>query len=165
LSHVTLEGFANISGGVWKEHRRFLIKQLRDLGLGKSIMEGHLKDEMNNLMKEVDKHAGKPIDFRMIFGRSVQNNLFSLAFGRNLAYDDPLRETTDKLLEPNSVIGVAGFLAFFPQVSRFFFKYLSWTLFGQLQQVNDMFKSFYSWMKLVNEKTRNYFRKIPFFSK
>jgi len=154
-----------MSGGVWKEQRRFFIKQLRDLGLGKSIMEGHLRDEINNLMKEVDKHAGKPIDFTLMFGRSIQNNLISLAFGRNLAYDDPLRKVTDKLLEPNSVFGIAGFFAFFPQVSRFFFKYLSWTLSKQHQQVGDLFKSFYSWMKLVNEKTRFHFQKMIFFLK
>ena len=49
-------------GRYWKELRRFLLRNLRDFGFGKSSMEDLFHDEMAKLCQKLAKSEGQPID-------------------------------------------------------------------------------------------------------
>ncbi len=41
-------------GELWKEQRRFTIKQLKDVGVGKSSLEGIILDEIRDLVSDMN---------------------------------------------------------------------------------------------------------------
>ena len=41
-------------GELWQEQRRFTIKQLKDVGVGKSSLEGIILDEIRDLISDLD---------------------------------------------------------------------------------------------------------------
>lgn len=41
-------------GNVWKEQRRFTIRHLKDLGFGKSSLEGIMLDEIRELASDLN---------------------------------------------------------------------------------------------------------------
>lgn len=41
-------------GELWKEQRRFTIKHLKDVGIGKSSLEGIILDEIRDLVSDMD---------------------------------------------------------------------------------------------------------------
>lgn len=40
-------------GELWKEQRRFTIKHLKDVGIGKSALEETILDEINHLISDL----------------------------------------------------------------------------------------------------------------
>ncbi len=40
-------------GDLWKEQRRFTIKHLKDVGVGKSFLEGMILDEIRDLISDL----------------------------------------------------------------------------------------------------------------
>lgn len=51
----TQRGLLQSSGSEWLEQRRFTMKQLKDLGFGKSSMEDMINDEVDKLVKFLEK--------------------------------------------------------------------------------------------------------------
>jgi methyl farnesoate epoxidase/farnesoate epoxidase len=50
-------------GNYWKNLRRFILRNLRDFGFGKSTMEEIFVDEVSKLCKRLDQqHLGEPVD-------------------------------------------------------------------------------------------------------
>merc|ERR1719464_1861281 len=70
-------------GRYWQEQRRFLLRNLRDFGFGKSEMEDTLLDEVEKLSKELQKSIGKPISLAGILNLSILNALWSILVGDN----------------------------------------------------------------------------------
>ena len=48
-----MPGVISTSGRYWREQRRFLLKNLRDFGFGKSSMESMIQDEMVKLCSKL----------------------------------------------------------------------------------------------------------------
>ena len=48
-----MPGVISTSGRYWREQRRFLLKNLRDFGFGKSSMESLIQDEMVKLCSKL----------------------------------------------------------------------------------------------------------------
>ena len=48
-------------GNYWKELRRFMLRNLRDFGFGKSSMEHLFQDEVSKLCSNLTKSAGLTI--------------------------------------------------------------------------------------------------------
>ena len=48
-------------GRYWREQRRYLLRNLRDFGFGKTAMEDTLLEEVENLCNELVKIVGKPV--------------------------------------------------------------------------------------------------------
>jgi hypothetical protein len=88
-------------------------------------MEDHIINEINYLTKEIDKTDGNAVDLRKYYCRSVLNNINSLIFGHRLEYDDKDTQMLEEILEPDPFIKSVGILAFYPALSRFMFRYLS----------------------------------------
>ncbi|CAP27651.1 Protein CBR-CYP-33D3 [Caenorhabditis briggsae] len=66
-------GVLDTNGEMWSVHRRFTLTQLRDLGLGKDLMQEKILMEVQELYKDIDAHGGAKFDFPALIDRSVGN--------------------------------------------------------------------------------------------
>ena len=82
-------GVAFSQGNYWKEQRRFLLRNLRDFGFGKSSMEDTLLDEVEKLCNEYSKTQGTPICLDNSMNLSVINSLWVILTGEKLPIMDP----------------------------------------------------------------------------
>ena len=65
-------------GSYWKELRRFLLRNLRDFGFGKTSMEDLFQDEIAKLCQQLSKKCGKPLDLSGTMNISAVNALWSI---------------------------------------------------------------------------------------
>lgn len=83
-------GIIASEGERWEIHRRFLLRQLRDFGFGKSTMEGLIMDEANELIETYKQKAGTPITLiREQVKLAVINSLFRILTSKRFKQDDP----------------------------------------------------------------------------
>jgi len=76
------------SGEQWTSLRRFLLRQMRDLGMGKSYMEDAIMDEARKLAKDFEKHVGKTTNIPLSVDISVLNIVWRLIANKGYDYDD-----------------------------------------------------------------------------
>lgn len=76
-----LLGITFVDGPLWKEHRQFAVKQLRNVGFGKTKMEKEIQDEMLNVLQYLEENCGKPVDPINVLAMSVMNILWSYIAG------------------------------------------------------------------------------------
>ena len=62
---------------------------LREFGVGKSILEDKIHEEIRYLVDEIALHNGKPIDPHQIIMFAVCNIIGSLTSGSRCDYHDP----------------------------------------------------------------------------
>ncbi|KFM67322.1 Cytochrome P450 2J2, partial [Stegodyphus mimosarum] len=111
---------------VWQEQRRFVVQSMKDLGLGKSKIEGHILEEISNFLEVLNKHNGEPFDVMTPLTPSMSNNISSLVFGKRYEYNDPERVQLDKSLnDVEKALGQAAFHVFFPWI-RYFPLIIKW---------------------------------------
>ncbi|XP_053577661.1 cytochrome P450 2G1 isoform X2 [Bombina bombina] len=79
-------GFAN--GECWKQMRQFSFKTLRDFGLGKKSTELKIQEEAQNLVNEIKKTNGLPIDPSKMIMDAVSNVFFFIIFGNQSEDED-----------------------------------------------------------------------------
>ena len=75
-------------GRYWKEQRRFLLRNLRDFGFGKSEMEDTLLDEVDKWCHEYSNLVGKPTCLDNTLNLSVINALWAILTGEKLSLKD-----------------------------------------------------------------------------
>lgn len=80
---LSMEGHGLLlsSGNIWHEQRRFALRLLRDLGMGKSSLEAHVQTEINALLDVWKKSAGKPIDVNVSLNIAITNIIWAIAAG------------------------------------------------------------------------------------
>ena len=76
-------------GRGWREQRRFLLRNLRDFGFGKSEMEDTLLEEVDKLCKEYMKIVGEPVCLDNTLNLSIVNALWAILVGEKLPLNDP----------------------------------------------------------------------------
>lgn len=80
-------GVLDTNGEMWREHRRFTLSQLRDLGLGKDLMQEKILLEIEEQFKDINSHLGEEIDLPSVLDRGVGNvinlTLFNKRFETN----------------------------------------------------------------------------------
>lgn len=110
-------GFLMNDGEQWKEQRRFAISKLRDFGMGKSILEHHITETTEILLRDLDKIATNLEDSKNLqtyFTKASAGVICLLTFGR--IFDDP--EFWRQLQMTNVRVGEAG-ISFLSAVSYF----------------------------------------------
>ena len=65
-------------GTYWKELRRFLLRNLRDFGFGKTSMEDLFHDEVAKMCQYFSKRTGEPINLSGTMNISIVNALWSI---------------------------------------------------------------------------------------
>ncbi|XP_055350670.1 cytochrome P450 18a1-like [Paramacrobiotus metropolitanus] len=81
-------GLAFSEGSLWKEHRRFALSALRDLGMGKSWLQEQILDETELLIQALTAAKEQPIDPHHLVTTTVSNVICAAAFGKRYAYTD-----------------------------------------------------------------------------
>ncbi|RXG51532.1 cytochrome P450 1A2 [Armadillidium vulgare] len=66
------------NGPHWQEIRRFTLRHLRDLGMGKSRLLSSVHYEASELVKEIKKEAGKPGPFPKALSPAIINILWQM---------------------------------------------------------------------------------------
>ncbi|ODN00919.1 Farnesoate epoxidase [Orchesella cincta] len=83
-------GIASIEGEMWEVHRRFLLRQLRDFGFGKSSMEELVQEEVKMLIAHLKTFEGQPIkNLKQMLQISVLNSLWMIISNKRFSQDDP----------------------------------------------------------------------------
>ncbi|XP_051807654.1 cytochrome P450 2F2-like isoform X2 [Acanthochromis polyacanthus] len=75
-------------GPRWREHRRFALTTLRNFGLGKKSMEEKIHDEIQYIVKRLDKSIGKTMSPQVMFHNAASNIICQVLFGTRYEYDD-----------------------------------------------------------------------------
>ena len=94
-SIVKHSGIVLNDGPVWQEHRRFILRVLRDFGFGRTLSEDIISAEWQSLKS----HVGRPVELRPIFVSCINNVITSLALGERTAAEDPQFSELTRRLE------------------------------------------------------------------
>ncbi|GAU95355.1 hypothetical protein RvY_06985-2 [Ramazzottius varieornatus] len=81
-------GIVMAEGQLWKEHRRFALSTLRNLGMGKSWLEDAILDEVQEIIEQFRTREGAPFDARRHLTLAVSNVVCALVFGRRFDHND-----------------------------------------------------------------------------
>ncbi|GAB6023740.1 Cytochrome P450 2 sub R member 1 [Chamberlinius hualienensis] len=83
-------GIVMTDGDYWKQHRRFILRNLRDNGVGKLELEPLVLNEIQHFLNEVQKHVGKgPFELKNYLFSSMTNNIHILVSGKRYDYNQP----------------------------------------------------------------------------
>ncbi|TRZ26743.1 hypothetical protein HGM15179_000354 [Zosterops borbonicus] len=85
-------------GELWRTTRRFTVSSMRNLGMGKQMIEGRIFEELHFLIEMIKSFKGEP--FRLpSFNCAPINVTFILLFGDRFDYKDPTFLTLLKLID------------------------------------------------------------------
>lgn len=77
-------------GELWATHRRFLLRQLRDFGFGKSSLESSIMEEVNWVIEMYRSKAGQSVtSIRETLRLAVVNALWNILSSQRFEQNDP----------------------------------------------------------------------------
>ncbi|XP_044763833.1 probable cytochrome P450 305a1 [Coccinella septempunctata] len=82
-------GITSADGEEWNTHRQFVVKHLRNLGMGKETMSILIRNELANLMKILPDNDAP---LKNLLATCVINIIWNLTTGSSFAVDDPRLE-------------------------------------------------------------------------
>eukprot|EP00093_Oithona_nana_P007338 07338.XXX_25634_23310_1 [CDS] Oithona nana genome sequencing. len=82
-------GLLQSSGSEWMEQRRFTMRQLKDMGFGKSSMEDLIIREIEDLCALLRKDVGQEMSVNLKLNLSIVNALWVLLAGDRFELEDP----------------------------------------------------------------------------
>nr|XP_042905422.1 cytochrome P450 2J2-like [Parasteatoda tepidariorum] len=136
-------GFVSSNGAEWIEERRYVMRVIKDIGMGKTRWEDDLDAEIESFLKSVSEFDGKPVDLHDYLSHSVSNNMTSMVLGRRIPTGDSRNKMINEAVDGLSVFGQAGAVTYFPDLMKFLAK----TGFSKLRvQYNNM-KKLYDFMR------------------
>lgn len=75
-------GITFADGPLWREHRQFTVKHLRNIGFGKTGMEREIQSELSNILNYIDKNNDKAINPKSVLPAAVMNVLWKYVAGK-----------------------------------------------------------------------------------
>ncbi|KAM9849269.1 LOW QUALITY PROTEIN: uncharacterized protein ACBR49_008525 [Aulostomus maculatus] len=84
----TTDGLFFSNGEIWKAQRRFALSALRNFGLGKSIIEQSICEEIRYLQEEIENERGGAFSPAGLFNNAVSNIICQLVMGKRFNYSD-----------------------------------------------------------------------------
>ncbi|KAK7056562.1 hypothetical protein SK128_009149 [Halocaridina rubra] len=81
-------GIANGNGRFWMNNRRFALRHLRSLGMGKATYESVIQYEAESLIKDMQKLSGKPTELPWSINVAVLNVIWRIVADRRYDIDD-----------------------------------------------------------------------------
>ncbi|XP_043243988.1 methyl farnesoate epoxidase-like [Amphibalanus amphitrite] len=115
LSEMKRAGIFFNEGPLWQEQRRFALKHLRDLGMGKSVLNTMIADEYALFAEHLKKVVGQEVKANNLFITVVLNIIWKMVASRRFDYDDPERQRLqDIVTEFTQITGPQNILFLFP---------------------------------------------------
>ncbi|XP_055355555.1 cytochrome P450 2U1-like [Paramacrobiotus metropolitanus] len=108
-------GLLYSDGPLWREHRPFAMKTLRDFGLGKPWLAGTIVEEAKDLIRDLEATKQRPTDPAGVITHSSANILCAISYGTR--FDHNNRHFQRLALLTSRIIKMAGrnqVLNFFP---------------------------------------------------
>ncbi|KAM3968453.1 cytochrome P450 Cyp305B1 [Aphomia sociella] len=132
-------GITFTDGPIWREHRQFTVKHLRNVGFGRTLMETEIQNEMINLLGRIEKMNDKPINPKTLLPAAVMNVLWKYVAGETIR-EDRLKTLLDLFAARSKAFSMAGGWLNQMPWCRFFFPELSgYSLINKLnQQISDV---------------------------
>ncbi|KAF2360369.1 Cytochrome P450 [Trinorchestia longiramus] len=81
-------GLFNVNGEIWHVGRRFTIRHLRDMGMGRSDIESSIAFEAQSLVENFSKHTDVPIKIPMSLSVSILNIIWKITADKRYDLDD-----------------------------------------------------------------------------
>uniref|UniRef100_A0A1A9UXW5 Cytochrome P450 n=1 Tax=Glossina austeni TaxID=7395 RepID=A0A1A9UXW5_GLOAU len=98
----TRKGITGVDGPLWYEHRHFSMKQLRNVGFGRTPMEKHIERETDDLLAYIEGLNGAPVCPSSFLAHVVINVLWTMVANKHFAYEDKRLEKLLNLLHRRS---------------------------------------------------------------
>ncbi|CAB3373588.1 Hypothetical predicted protein [Cloeon dipterum] len=118
-------GIIFADGNIWRTHRRFAIRHLRDFGFGKSSTERMIRDEAEALVESMKKRAGCPEGSALhdLLPISVINVLWAMMSGQRHDHEDAqfkqlLENITAYTRQGDPLRMILPWLRFIPVINR-----------------------------------------------
>lgn len=113
-------GLTNWENEIWRDHRRFALRTLRNLGVGKPEMESLISEEIEYFVSKLEDYKGKPVPIRTYLAPSASNIVFSVLVGLRYNYDHPTRKMLDLLYSFQDMpsLPITGYISNFVSVMK-----------------------------------------------
>ncbi|CAH1777163.1 unnamed protein product [Owenia fusiformis] len=83
----------------WQQHRRFLERIFRELGVAKSTWESNIHDELNHFLAEITSKNGEAFDIHQLLNMSVANVTNKIILGDRFEYSDESFQRHVKMID------------------------------------------------------------------
>ncbi|XP_036355857.1 cytochrome P450 2J5-like, partial [Octopus sinensis] len=108
------------SGKQWKDQRKFTMSALRELGVGKKVLEEKISLETQRLGEAFQSQNGKPFSLNKQLPLFTSSVIYNIIFGKRIKYSDSeFQEIVQHFQDVFKYIGVFVPENFFPFI-RFF---------------------------------------------
>ena len=137
-------------GDLWREHRRFAISTLRDLGMGKSWLQERVLEEVQFIIDILKQQKGQPYDPEDVITTGVANIICAAIFGKRFEHDDQdFLHIVHFLKESLKKFGQSNLMVLFPKL-----RYLPWfrSEFKRMKYDDDAFFTFM--VRLIEDTQR-----------
>ncbi|RXG51103.1 cytochrome P450 2L1, partial [Armadillidium vulgare] len=109
------------NGPHWHEIRRFSLRHLRDLGMGKSKIVSAMQYEAMELVNHMKKQAGTPAPFPNVLTMAVINVLWQMVASKRFDFDDEtVLELHHEMEEAQKSFSRLALLDIFPWIQSIF---------------------------------------------
>ena len=128
-TEISSGGVVFSQGDHWREQRRFVMKTLKEFGMGKSLLQNVISEEVSKLVEDFKQEAsrGEPVNLKNKTNLAVVNTLWQIINGEKADLKDPqmlkVFNSTSKFIEENSLCGpvmILPWLRHVPPFSRVF---------------------------------------------
>ncbi|XP_055887425.1 cytochrome P450 2J4-like [Biomphalaria glabrata] len=126
----------NASGHVWREHRTFLVSNMKEIGISHINFEANVLEELQPFLQLLASTEGKDFDPRLCLQTATSNIICSISFGKRFDYEDPDFKDILEIVESNmKLVGATAIVNYFP-----FLEFLPGDMFKCKQCLNNVDK-------------------------
>nr|AJN91165.1 cytochrome P450 monooxygenase CYP305B1 [Cnaphalocrocis medinalis] len=132
-------GITFSDGPLWREHRQFTVKHLRNIGFGKTGMGEDIQRELSNILDYVEKNNDRAINPKSVLPAAVMNVIWKYVAGERIK-DERLKFLLELLNARSKAFSIAGGWLNQAPWCRFFFPELSgYSLITKMnQQISEV---------------------------